>query len=76
MVESGEAPPDDAETEGLPDTATVPAKIANEPYAVASGVRRRGRRRIMKKKTVKDDEGYLGWPYEVSLKVVLCDAFY
>jgi hypothetical protein len=24
------------------DTATVPAKIANEPYAVASGVRRRG----------------------------------
>jgi len=28
--------------------------------AVVSGGRRRGRRRVMKKKTVKDAEGYLG----------------
>lgn len=31
-----------------------------EPQVVVSGGRRRGRRKIMKKKTLKDDEGYLG----------------
>lgn len=31
-----------------------------EPQAVVSRGRRRGRRKIMKKKTLKDDEGYLG----------------
>ncbi|MCJ1265569.1 hypothetical protein MMC22_005449 [Lobaria immixta] len=30
-----------------------------EPQVVVSGGRRRGRRKIMKKKTLKDDEGYL-----------------
>lgn len=30
-----------------------------EPSVVVSGGRRRGRRKIMKKKTIKDDEGYL-----------------
>ena len=33
---------------------------SREPKAVVSGDRRRGRRKIMKKKTLKDDEGYLG----------------
>ena len=31
-----------------------------EPHTMVSGGRRRGRRKIMKKKTLKDDEGYLG----------------
>lgn len=34
-----------------------------EPSVVVSGGRRRGRRKIMKKKTIKDDEGYLGLYY-------------
>lgn len=31
-----------------------------EPTSTVSGGRRRGKRRVMKKKTVRDDEGYLG----------------
>lgn len=31
-----------------------------ESHTMVSGGRRRGRRKIMKKKTLKDDEGYLG----------------
>lgn len=31
-----------------------------EPVTTVSGGRRRGKRRVMRKKTVKDDEGYLG----------------
>ncbi|KAI9873671.1 MAG: hypothetical protein M1830_010730 [Pleopsidium flavum] len=59
MADLGEAPPDGGGTERLSDTAAVAAKGVKEPYAVASGLRRRGRRRIMKKKTIKDEEGYL-----------------
>jgi DNA polymerase delta subunit 3 len=32
------------------------------------GGRRRGRRQVMKKKTVKDEEGYLGW-CDIVLKI-------
>jgi DNA polymerase delta subunit 3 len=31
-----------------------------EPTVTVQNGRRRGRRRVMKKKTVKDEEGYLG----------------
>jgi len=31
-----------------------------EPSAITTQGRRRGRRKIMKKKTIKDEEGYLG----------------
>lgn len=31
-----------------------------EPQTTVSGGRRRGKKRVMKKKTIKDDEGYLG----------------
>ena len=31
-----------------------------EPPLTVTGGRRRGRRKIMKKKTIKDEEGYLG----------------
>lgn len=32
-----------------------------EKPATVSGGRRRGRRKVMKKKTLRDEEGYLGW---------------
>lgn len=55
-----------ASLESLPgaDKKDSPAKEESEPepaetVTVTNG-RRRGRRRIMKKKTVKDEEGYLG----------------
>ena len=35
-----------------------------EPSVVVSAGRRRGRRKVMKKKTIKDEEGYLGLHYE------------
>jgi DNA polymerase delta subunit 3 len=51
-----------------PSTAATAATDASEPVegdatvTVANG-RRRGRRRVMKKKKVKDEDGYLGkWP--------------
>lgn len=53
MVESEETPPGNEDDEM--------AENAIELQPVASRARRRGRRRVMKKKTVKDDEGYLGW---------------
>jgi len=31
-----------------------------EPTVTVSGGRRRGKRRVMRKKTIKDEEGYLG----------------
>lgn len=34
--------------------------LTAEALAIVSRARRRGRRKIMKKKTLKDDEGYLG----------------
>ncbi len=37
-----------------------PTAASPEPAAVTVGGRRRGRRKIMKKKTSKDEEGYLG----------------
>ena len=38
-----------------------------EPMATVSGGRRRGKRRVMRKRTVKDDKGYLGeLPVELS----------
>jgi DNA polymerase delta subunit 3 len=37
-----------------------PASQVPKEYVEVSGGRRRGRRRVMKKKTMKDEEGYLG----------------
>lgn len=47
--------------ESAPIDSIVPQQVPSpEPHAMVSGGRRRGRRKIMKKKTLKDDEGYLG----------------
>lgn len=45
------------------DNSAVNAKPGTklaEPQSIPPPVRRRGRRKVMKKRTVKDDEGYLG----------------
>ena len=38
----------------------TPKEASPEPAVTVSGGRRRGRRKVMKKKTIKDEEGYLG----------------
>lgn len=43
-----------------PEKAATPKEDEPEPTVTVQNGRRRGRRRVMKKKTVKDEEGYLG----------------
>ena len=47
------------------DAPTSQKEVSPEPAVVVTGGRRRGRRKVMKKKTIKDDEGYLGSFYAV-----------
>jgi DNA polymerase delta subunit 3 len=55
-----EAPPvEEAVDEGSPIDSTHTIEEPQEVVTVTDG-RRRGRRRVMKKKTMKDEEGYLG----------------
>ena len=54
------APQDDSEPTDRP-TAPSP-DTSPEPAVTANGVRRRGRRKVIRKKTIKDEEGYLGKP--------------
>jgi DNA polymerase delta subunit 3 len=54
-----DAPKDEEKEESQESTKEEP----KETLTVENG-RRRGRRRVMKKKTVKDDEGYLGEPIQ------------
>ena len=42
------------------DPIATPKEPSPEPAVTVTGGRRRGRRKIMKKKTIKDEEGYLG----------------
>jgi DNA polymerase delta subunit 3 len=39
-------------------------EVMETPLVSSSGGRRRGRRKVMKKKTIKDEEGYLGEPFQ------------
>lgn len=43
-----------------PEKAETPKEEEPEPTVTVQDGRRRGKRRVMKKKTVKDEEGYLG----------------
>jgi DNA polymerase delta subunit 3 len=43
-----------------PEKVETPKEDEPEPTVTVQNGRRRGRRRVMKKKTVKDEEGYLG----------------
>jgi DNA polymerase delta subunit 3 len=49
----------DSQPEATP-AATPDADLQGEPTVTVQNGRRRGRRRVIKKKKVKDDEGYLG----------------
>ena len=55
MEGTGEAEPSQT-SEPIP----TPKEPSPEPSVTVTGGRRRGRRKIMKKKTIKDEEGYLG----------------
>lgn len=46
------------------DGPTPQKEISPEYPVVVTGGRRRGRRKVMKKQTIKDEEGYLGMYYE------------
>ena len=49
----------------------IPAEEEAVPVvAPAPGQRRRGRRKVMKRRTIKDEEGYLGKPRVFSLSVL------
>lgn len=52
--------PEVEENEVEVETPDVEMKDETPPAPVVSDGRRRGRRRVMKKKTVKDEDGYLG----------------
>ena len=43
-----------------PEKADVPEPEDDKPTVTVSDGRRRGKRRVMKKKKVKDEDGYLG----------------
>jgi hypothetical protein len=47
------------EDEGLGDESSIPAQSKQEMKQEIQGGRRRGKRRVVKKLTMKDDEGYL-----------------
>lgn len=59
MSDAPPAPPTAAELEDVPEASQEEAAPA-EPPTIVSGARRRGKRQVMKKKTLKDEEGYLG----------------
>ena len=54
MEGTGEEPSQNSEP------IATPKEPSPEPAVTVSGSRRRGRRKVMKKKTIKDEEGYLG----------------
>ena len=64
MPDAPESPPE----EEAPVEAVVEEPRKSEPReeVEVQGGRRRGRRQVMKKSMVKDEEGYLGKPYSVA----------
>ena len=46
--------------ESAPSAPASQEETPSEPHIEVSGGRRRGRRKVMKKKMLKDEEGYLG----------------
>lgn len=64
-------------TEDAPEAIEIPpAQKEPSPEApvVVSDGRRRGRRKVMKKKTIKDEEGYLGEKGQSLLISNVCDC--
>ena len=59
MSDAPPAPPTAAELDDVPEASQGEVAPAETPVIVSRG-RRRGKRQVMKKKTLKDEEGYLG----------------
>lgn len=59
-MEDSPAAIDDAQDLDPPAPAQPEKEATPEETVTVAGGRRRGRRRVMKKKTMKDEEGYLG----------------
>jgi DNA polymerase delta subunit 3 len=68
--------PDDVKMEDTEDNKETKAnrlqepETAEPPQVSSTGGRRRGRRKVMKRKTIKDEEGYLGEHFQK------CPTFY
>jgi DNA polymerase delta subunit 3 len=59
MTDSQDAPTEDKETPEASTSQEAQKIEPEEPTVVVQGGRRRGRRQVKKKMTVKDEEGYL-----------------
>lgn len=71
MMDQEDEPMEDAPTPTLEsqnpiDKSEVQQEIEPKEDVTIENGRRRGRRRVMRKKTVKDEEGYLGMPFSWS----------
>lgn len=62
MEDPAEALPEVSQESESIDAPISQKEASPEPLAAVSGGRRRGRRKVMKRKTIKDDEGFLGPP--------------
>lgn len=60
MPDATETPVESAAEESQQTEAQKEPEPEPKEIVTVQGGRRRGKRKIMKKKTVKDDEGYLG----------------
>lgn len=59
-----DAPEEQQDSQDAPvDIPTQEEPAGTETAVTSQGGKRRGRRKVMKKKTVKDEEGYLGKPH-------------
>lgn len=64
MEDTGVGAPQFSQEPEPADGSNSQRETSPEPSVVVTAGRRRGRRKVMKKKTIKDEEGYLGWYYE------------
>ena len=60
MEDTGDDAPQISQEIETVDSSTSQKETSPEPLVVVNGGRRRGRRKVMKKRTIKDEEGYLG----------------
>ena len=60
MEDAGNSAPPSSQEKGHLDGSTPQMESSADSPNVALGGRRRGRRKVMRKKTMKDEEGYLG----------------
>ena len=60
MEDTGDDAPQGSQESEPADNSVSQKEPSPERPVVVTGGRRRGRRKVMKKKTMKDEEGYLG----------------